>query len=814
MRILKFLVSLAITVSLIYLLNTQWIVDGNAVPPLGRFLDPYHGFWSNIESADHRADESISLPGLNGEVSIVFDSVMIPHIFADNEEDLYYAQGYVTAYHRLWQMEFQTHFAAGRISELVGEKALDLDRKQRRLGMGFGAERAIEAMMADPELNRAITAYTAGVNEYITTLSAKDLPFEYKLLDYKPEPWTPLKAGLLFMSFSQTLNISEQDLETTNALKLFGKEMVDLLYAEGNMPTGDPIIDQPGSWKFDPVKIDSIPLALPEEVINFRTAKAKPKGIGSNNWAVHGSKTASGGPILCNDPHLTLSFPSIWYVVHLNAPGVNTLGASLPGAPLVIIGFNDSIAWGVTNGQRDLVDWYKIKFKDGTRDQYLSDGKWVASKKRVEEIKIRGREPYYDTVVYTHQGPVVYDRSFHAEDEKNHYAFRWLAHDGSAELKTIYKLNRARNYDDYVDALKHWTGPAQNFAFASTRGDIAMRVTGKFPVRRQDEGRFVLDGTNSNTEWKAFIPFEHGIATKNPARGFVSSANQYPADATYPYYIQSDWYETFRNKRINEVLTSSSAITPRDMMTLQHDNLSLQARESLPLLLNLLDTASLKGDERRALEVLKYWDYVCDPESVEAPYYEAWWNYLNTLLWDEMIGTKVSLEVPDDYATIQVLKSPVEIPFVDNKSTNEKEDLKAIVTWAYHESIKSIDEWEKQHNETANWADYKDTYVVHLSRIPQLSQHVRLGGTRGIVNAADQRTGPSWRMIVSLEKDRVLGWGVYPAGQSGNPGSRFYDNLVNYWATGKYYRLHLVSVPEKLNAFRHSSLQLKPDSKK
>jgi penicillin amidase len=459
------------------------------------------------------------------------------------------------------------------------------------------------------------------------------------------------------------------------------------------------------------------------------------------------------------------------------------------------------------------VDWYKIKFKDSNRGQYLSDGKWVAATKRLETILIRGREPFYDTVTYTHHGPVVYDASFHGEDEKNHYAFRWLAHDGSVELKTIYKLNRAKNYDDYVDALKHWSGPAQNFAFASTRGDIAMRVTGKFPVRRKGEGKFVLDGEHTYTEWKKFIPFDQGVSTKNPVRGFVSSANQYPADATYPYYIQADWYETFRNKRINEVLSGSSGVTPGDMMKLQHDNVSLQAKESLPLMLALMDSSMLKPDEKRAYEVLRYWDYVCDPESVEAPYYEAWWNHLTWLLWDEMINQKIALEVPDDYATIQVLKVTPTLSFVDNTSTPVKEDLQTIVMWAFRESIKSIDAWEREHDQTAYWADYKDTYVQHLSRIPQLSEHVRLGGTRGIVNAADHRNGPSWRMIVSLEKDKVQGWGVYPAGQSGNPGSKFYNNMVNYWATGKYYRLHLESVPEKLNAFRYATLQLQPEQK-
>lgn len=813
MRIFKFILCFLFTVGLVYALDNRWVVGGNAVPPLGKFLDPYQGFWQNIESQEYRPEGNLEIPGLTDEVTVIYDSLLIPHIFAQNETDLYLAQGYVTASHRLWQMEFQTHAAAGRVSEIIGDAALDYDRKQRRLGMTFGAEHAIEQMVKDPEVNRALTAYTTGVNAYIETLEYHDLPFEYKLLNYKPEPWTVLKAGLLLKNLSQTLNISEKDLEFTNALQLFGKEMVDLFYFESDRPIGDPIVDNPGGWKFNPITLDSVPLALPQELIAIETPKESKKGIGSNNWAVHGSKTVSGAPILCNDPHLTLSLPSIWYVVHLNAPGINTLGASLPGTPMVILGYNDSIAWGCTNAQRDLADWYKIQFKDHQRNEYLSDGKWKPTTKKIEKFLIRDKTAFYDTVVYTHHGPVVYDTLFYGNHEKNHYAFRWIAHDGSEELKTFYKLNRGKNYNDYVDALKYWSGPAQNFAFASSAGDIAIRVQGKFPVRRKGEGKFILDGTTTDTEWKAFIPYEQQIFSHNPSRGFISSANQYPADATYPYYIQSDWYETFRNRRINEVLSQKELIRPEDMMALQNDNYNLQAAESLPMLLPLVDSATLRGEEKRIWEALGYWDFYSGPESVEASYYEVWWNTLQLLIWDEMVDQPVSLEMPDDYATIQLMKNKPDFSFYDIRSTPEKEDLQKLVRMSFSSTVKTIEQWEKEKDQTANWADYKDTYIQHLLRIEPISKHVRIGGNRGIVNAANHRAGPSWRMVVSLEKDGAKGWGVYPAGQSGNPGSKFYDNMVEAWSNGKYFRMLLFNTPNQFKSSAYTTTKLNPAAK-
>lgn len=808
----KAIVSLLITSVLVYALNRSWDF-GKPIPPLGKFLDPFHGFWKNAEPG-YPSDLELNIPNLKDEVTVIYDSLLIPHIFAKNDDDLYLAQGYITARHRLWQMEFQTMAAAGRISEILGKVALDYDRGQRRLGMTFGAENNLKNIEADPLLAQVISKYTEGVNAYIQTLDYEHLPIEYKLLDYEPEPWTKLKIGMVQMNFSQTLNMDEKDLQFTNALKIFGKEKLDLLYPD-NENVGVPIVDSPGQWKFQPLKIDSVALAVPDELIQLKPAAEKRNGIGSNNWAVSGSKTATGAPIVCNDPHLSLGIPSLWFVIHLNSPTVNTMGGSLAGAPAVILGFNDSIAWGCTNAQRDLVDWYRIQFKDKTKNEYLSDGKWKTSRKAVEEIKIKNTKPFYDTVVYTHQGPVRFDESYHSESEKNHFAFRWLSHDAAEPLKAFYLLNRARNFIEYSEALNHHFSPAQNFVFGSVSGDIGIRVQGKFPVRRNYEGKFVLDGSKTSTEWKSFIPFEQNAVIKNPTRGFVVSSNQYPVDSSYPYYIQSgNYYEAYRNRRISEVLSQSSSITPQDMMKLQNDNFNLQAKESLPFFLSQLDSASLFAAEKEICKKMRSWDFFNSIESEAAIYYEAWWNELNNLLWDEMTKSKVSMSIPSEFTTIKLMKENRLMDFTDIQDTPEKENLKDLVKASFTKSTAAVAEWKiKNKTKEFNWSNYKDTYIQHLLRIEPFGFHVENGGNAGIVNASSHRWGPSWRMIVSLEKSGVRAWGVYPGGQSGNPGSKFYNNMIEAWGRAQPPQLKFVHSPEQLAQTTLCTTVLKPKSK-
>lgn len=809
MKLAKASISLLITVALIYALNRSWNF-GSPIPPLGKFLDPFGGFWQNAETKS-RPDQVLMLTGLKDEVTIHYDSLLIPHVFAKNNYDLYLAQGYITAANRLWQMEFQTHAAAGRISEIIGDVALDYDRTQRRRGMVYAAENALKAMQADPVAAVMVNSYTQGINQYIQSLTYKDLPLEYKLLGYEPENWSPLKCGLLLKNMALTLNSGDKDLEMTNALKLFDKALIDLVWPD-NENVGDPIVDNTGNWNFAPIKIDSLPLALPNELVNVEPLEKSPPDVGSNNWAVSGTKTNTGAPILCNDPHLSLSLPSIWYVIHLQAPGVNVMGASLPGSPAVISGFNDSIAWGVTNAQRDLVDWYKIEFKDKSKREYKSDDTWKPTRQVVEKFKIKGGKDFYDTITFTHQGPVLFDESFHGDHEMKYFSMRWIAHDPSEEIITFFKLNRAKNHSEYMDALNHYASPAQNFVFASVSGDIAMRIQGRFPVRRKEEGKYILDGTLTRTEWQAFIPNEHNVMYKNPARGFVSSANQYPADNTYPYYINATSYEAYRNRRINKLLGEMTEITPRDMMELQFDNYNLKAEESLPYFLNQLDTTNFSQAQKSAYKILAAWDYENTIDSEGASYYEAWWDALYPLVWDEMKNSKVALDYPTTYTTIKLLKENPDLTFFDIIETPEKETAREVIQKAFVHGVDAIEKWKVDQKKEPRWADFKDTFIGHLLQgLPAFSYHVQHGGNHDIVNASSRRHGPSWRMVVSLEKTGVRAWGVYPGGQSGNPGSPFYNNMLNTWATGNHYLFQFNGNPTQYKT-NIATLNLKPEA--
>ncbi|MGH7238255.1 MAG: penicillin acylase family protein, partial [Candidatus Saccharimonadales bacterium] len=356
----------------------MWALDCSfgGIPPIGAFLNPSTGFWQNAESKNILPTENLKITGLLDKVVIRYDEHRIPHIFAKSDHDLYLAQGFVTARDRLWEMDIQTREAAGRLSEVLGPKALQVDLYHRREGMVYGAENGLKAIMQNPVSRMMVLAYTQGVNSYIHSLAPKDYPLEFKLLNYEPEDWKPIDCVFLLKLMSETLAGGSDAFGMTNDLRRFGaKDMKDLF---PDYPFfEDPIIPSGTKWNFKP-------LAIPKPSAGFlaqMTEGIHPKeimpGIGSNNWAISGSKSATGYPILANDPHLNLTFPSIWYELQMSSPTVNVTGVSLPGAPGVVIGFNQKISWGVTNVDADVLDWYQVKFKDKWRNEYWYNKHWV-----------------------------------------------------------------------------------------------------------------------------------------------------------------------------------------------------------------------------------------------------------------------------------------------------------------------------------------------------------------------------------------------------------------------------------------------------
>ncbi len=813
MKTLRFVISFSITLALGIALNSKIGI----APPLGKFLSPFHGFWQNAENESINIISQSFETGLSDSVNIYFDELYIPHVFAQNEKDLFFTQGYITAYHRLWQMEFQLYSAAGRLSEILGGKLgnadiVEVDKGMRRIGLKYGAKKSEELFrQEEPEMYELVKSYTDGVNAYIESLSYKDYPIEYKLLDYEPEEWTPLKCFLLISNMNNMLSRGERDLEHTNALKKWGREVFETLYPE-RPDTLDPVIPSGTIFDFEPIAVEKPEVTFPLEFTDPIINKPNPDN-GSNSFVVNGEKTANGRVILTNEPDLSLNLPSIWYVMHLNAPTINTMGATLPGGPGVIVGYNDFIAWGNTNAKRDLVDWYYIQFKDKNRDEYLYNDNWVPTKKVIEEIKVKGSFSVYDTIVYTHHGPVVYDRNFNSRrSEIINLAMKWIAHDASKEIKALYLGNKAANYEEFVEAFSYFSGPPQNYSFASVSGDIALWVNGKFPVKWEEQGKFLMDGSNIDHEWSTYMPQSHNLHILNPSQNFLSSANQHPADTLYPYYQYDHHYEYYRGRRINDRLRVMDNITVEDMMELQHDNFNYNAFEALPMMLDSLDSASFTNLEWEYYNKLRNWDYFNEPDRQAPTIYEVWWRKLNNKLWDEIDSSDVAVYRPNWFNTVDILKNNPVFFMVDNQSTEVVESTGDLYRLTFKETIESLEEYLEKEGNSLLWYTYKNTTIRHLLRMGAFSkQKVKIGGNRSIVNAASSNHGPSWRMVVELGEGEVNAWGVYPGSQSGNPGNPTYGHMIDEWAGGDYYKmLFNKSIREDDEKVVHS-ITLKPN---
>ncbi len=795
MKIISFIVFGIVTFILILILNTTWVLPA----PLGKLLSPQHGLWQNAEPLKQDYGAQLSFPQLNGKTTVYFDARLVPHIFAADENDAFFVQGYLHAKFRLWQMEFQIRAAAGRLSEVLGPLTINYDRDKRRLGMVYAAENSLKEIENDPETLAECNNYTAGVNAYIESLTESTLPVEYKLLGYYPEKWTNLKSALFMKYMALELAGYEDDFEMTNAKSVFSSADFDKIYPVV-MDSLDPIVPKDSIFPKPAIQV-RIPATADSLYFNNRdstnlVAQKPDPDNGSNNWAVSGKKTKSGSPILCNDPHLGLNLPSIWYEMQISTPSYNVYGASFPGAPAVIIGFNDSCAWGFTNASRDVKDYYEIKFKDESRSEYWFDSTWQQTSFRIEQIKVKGQPDYFDTVAYTNIGPVMYDKSFSGGRntfEKN-YAVRWKAHDSSNELKIFTLLNKAKNYQDYLDAIKYLHTPGQNCIFASKSGDIAIWDQGKFPAKWYRQGDFVMPGTDSSYLWQGMIPQRENPHLVNPERGFVSSANQMPADTTYPYYLGGN-FPPYRGWEINKRLAVMNEITPGDMMDLQTDNFNVFGEMALPVFVKNMQENKLSPQEKKYFSILKNWDYRNDPDSRGATLFVVAWDSLETTIWeDEFLKTGLKLPWPHESTLLDIINKYPDFSYFDDIRTPQKETLADEVTAAFQKAAAVIRKADE--NGTMAWAKYKDTRVEHLARLDAFSRlHLPIGGGTNTINATKEQHGPSWRMIVSLTPETEA-WGIYPGGESGNPGSRFYDNFVDNWSVGKYYHLWMMKTSD------------------
>lgn len=801
MRLVSFLFTTLLTLGLIYLLSNP---IGQKVPmPLGAFLSPQHGFWQNAEPADANFADTLNIPGLRDKVEIFLDERLVPHVFAQNAEDLYAAQGYLHARFRLFQMDLQTRAAAGRASEFAGPIAVEFDRSQRRLGMVYAAENSLLEMEKDPESKKIYDAYTRGVNAYIGTLNEKNWPLEYKLLNAAPEKWSNLRTALLLKMMAKMLTGgADNDLGYTNARSIFSAAEFDQLYQvvpdslRPIVPKGT-LFAAPGIRPVPPPTTDSLYLNRFRPVPFTESNRPNPNN-GSNNWALAGSRTTSGAPILANDPHLELSLPSIWFEIQLTDPSGSAYGASLPGSPFVISGFNEHIAWGITNAQRDVKDYFEVRFRDNTKDAYWYKGAWEPTRLRIEEIAVKGGSTVYDTVAYTAFGPVMFEADFPDKvTQVQNLAVRWVGHDPSNEGIAFYKLNRAKNYAEYADAIKSFTCPGQNFVFASKTGDIAIWQQGKFPARWNKQGLFVMPGEDDSYQWQGFIPQHENPHSVNPARGFVESANQRPADASYPYYIPGS-YLTARGISIEKQLEKMPKADVEKMRQLLNNYDNVTAAAVRPVFLKHVKESDLTENAARFLDLFKNWDLQATPDSKGQTVYQVWMDSLKTAVWnDELHRVSPKAPMPDEQVLVELLIRDTASVFYDNVNTPLREKLSDVLTSALNAAADKLSIAENEGR--LEWTQYKNPSIFHLLKdaLPSFARRgLPVGGYGNIINATTVSHGPSWRMIVHLT-DETEAYAVYPAGQNGNPGSRFYDNFVDTWAKGELYKLWMMRTDDK-----------------
>lgn len=603
---------------------------------------------------------ALALRGLSGDVEVLRDRWGIPHVFARTERDAYLAQGYVTAQDRLWQMDMLRRSARGELSEVVGERAYQYDVGQRRLGLGLAADRALETM---PAASRdALEAYAAGVNLYVEA-HRDALPFEFLVLNYEPRPWAPGDTLAIGKLMAQTLGASwQQDLMRLR----FRADLDPKLYSQLFVERSSYDVPFVGSDTAAPQTAPPAPTSVPAPPLPEPASGAAPTGMpdvdlflallepsgdeaprGSNNWVVGGARSASGLPLLANDPHLELGIPPIWHAVQLRVAdgSLAVAGVTFPGAPGVIIGHNERVAWGVTNFNPDVQDLYAEEFDASGRRYRVGNG-WVDAEVRREPILVRRDARGADVeervaeVVVTRHGPVV------SEFGTTKYALRWTALEPVNEVTPFYLLNRASDWDSFRAALRHYPGPMQSFVYADTAGNIGYFAAGNVPVRRTGTGDVPYSGAGDEGDWVGFIPFEELPSVFNPPSGAIVSANNRVVGSSESRFYTHEWISPFRARRIGELLAAQPRHTPATMSEVHADVYSyphaIFAREALATAEARLGAGAAESEWIEIRELIEGWDGRLTAESVPASVVSAMRKHFNERLLRGRLGTRIT----------------------------------------------------------------------------------------------------------------------------------------------------------------------------
>ncbi len=784
-------------------------------------------------------DGTASLPGLQNEATVERDLWGVPHIRAASVEDLAEAQGYVVAQDRLWQMDLLRRAARGQLSEVLGATTVTIDKQFRTFGFSRAAER--DVTLLDPETQKVMEAYARGVNKFIEQHQTS-LPLEFSLLRYKPRPWQPsdtlVISGYMYRTLTDTW---ERELNRAKVTERVGADRAKDLFSEeaamDHFVVGDPNVSNDGSQRSaaeaddedndDDMQPDTVlkaglgvsnGAAEPEGAPDFSSALSQSirrflaesrneirQGLGSNNWVVSGAHTATGKPLLANDTHLELSIPPIWYEIHLTAPGWNVKGFTLPGAPMVIIGHNDRIAWGFTNNGADVQDLYIETFNPASPDEYRIKGKWTKAETIDETIRVKGQADEHLKVTVTRHGPVV-----HREGAKA-YSLRWTATEPGGLANSYNWLGKAKNWKEFRDTMKRVWGPGQNAVYADVEGNIGYIMAARVPVRKKGHGEVPVPGDTDEYEWTGYVPFDQLPQALNPESGLIVTANARVAGPNYKPYLTDRWEEPYRTARIYDLLHDRHDLRAADMLKVETDTYSYPHAFLADQLSAAAKTVKPK-DERaqKLIEGLKDWNGIADADSPEVSFLHATRRAALDLLLEPFLEKDTALYQWRSTTFLQKILTDRPAKWLPAAYKNYDELLAAAADTAV---TKLAEQSGSQRTEDWAWKRFNSLDMLHpMGRDGLLKSFLSItgkpqSGTLYSVRAATKHHGPAMRFVANPGNwdESIL---LIPAGQSGQLGSSHYSDQFSYWYEGKPIFAAFSDAAEA-NARKHM-LTLKP----
>lgn len=755
------------------------------------------------------ASAQTKLEGLGGTVEVRFDAYGIPHIFADRWVDAVRALGYLHATDRLFQMDISRRRASGTLAEILGRDALQDDILVRQLGLRRTCEAFWQQGNYPQALREDLEAYCAGVNAKIKELGKDGLPDGFRMLGYEPAPWTPADCLVFGKYMAWDQSGTDDDLWFGVMLEKLGPQAFHELWPL-DRPYEVPAVRQQAEL---PVRVAAAELrAVPGAADAYLTALDNFSGawygrggaFGSNNWAVSGAKTRSGKPMLCSDPHLGFRLPSIWYAAHLSAEGRNIAGVTFAGSPSVVIGHTDRLAWGITNLQTDAVDYFVETVDANDPLKYLHRGEWKTMERISEEVPIAGEAPHKLDIDYTVHGPVV-------SREGRVISMQWTDLGVTTDPLAIFGMNRATNFEEWLDAARTLVAPCINLMYADVDGNIALYCAGSLPLRLHGHGRVPMDGASGENDWVGMIPKDEMPLALNPPEGFIMSANGRPASIGYPHYLGFQWDPSARTRRIVDMLTPASDLTIESMALIQNDAHDKFAETFLPVFLDVMTRSDVADAyQARLLAALSQWDYVADADSIGTLIWLRWFDAYRAATWDDEWAARGIEKRGGSWGftgdnkrepMLEVLEymtreHPGAIWF-DDRATPEREQRDDMIRRSFAVAAESLKNDVGEDITKLAWRNFNILRVNYMLPIdvPGLSREggpvagdsftVNPGGDGGGVGG-----GASWRMIVDFG-DVASSVGAYPGGQSEDPRSPNYADIMQLWAAGKYAPLHL-----------------------